>query len=286
MSIEITTAMVSQYNSNIQILMQQKESRMGPAVRSETLVGKDGFFDQIGETAAIKRTTRHADTPQVNSPHLRRKVTGYPYDWADLIDNFDKPQLITDPTSKYVVNAVYALNRSKDAEIAPAFNATAYGGQDGTTAYAFDTTNNLIVNGSTGMTIAKLLSAKEILDGNEVDEEDRFIVMSTKEFSDLLNTTEVKSSDFNTVKALAKGELDTFLGFKFIRYQKLTVTSSVRACFAWQKNSMLLAINSDIITDVGPRRDKNMATQVYAGCMVGATRMDEKGVVQIDCYHA
>ncbi len=286
MSIEITTAMVSQYNATIQILMQQMDSRLAGAVRLESLKGRDGYFDQLGATAAIKRVGRHADTPQVNTPHLRRKVTAYDYDWADLVDNLDTPKLLTDPTSKYVQNAVYALNRAKDVELHTAFAATAYGGVDGTTAHAFDTANNKIVNGSTGMTIAKLLSAKEILDGNDVDENDRFIVMSSVEFSDLLNTTEVKSSDYNTVKALVNGQLNTFLGFTFKRYQLLTATSTVRSCFAWQKNSMLLAVGKDVITDVGQRRDKNMATQVYAGMSIGATRMDEKGVVQIDAYHA
>ena len=288
MSIEITTAMVQQYNATIQILMQQKDSRLGGAVRVEPLVGEYGFFDQIGETAAVKRTGRHADTPRVDTPHLRRRVQGYPYDWADLVDNFDTPRLLTDPTSKYVQNAVFALNRSKDAELAAAFNATAYGGKDGTTAYTFDTTNNKIVNGSTGLTLAKLLQAKTILDDNEVDEDGRFVVASAQEINtDLLNTTEVKSSDYNTVKALAAGQINTFLGFTFIRYGKLTKSSTtVRECFAWQKNSMLMAVNKDIITDVGPRRDKNMAIQAYAGVMIGATRMDEKGIVQIDCYHA
>lgn len=286
MSIEITTAMVKQYNATIQILMQQKDSRFSGAVRTETLVGKDGYFDQIGATAAVKRTARHADTPQVNTPHLRRKVTGSAYDWADLVDNFDTPRLLTDPTSKYVQNAVFALNRAKDLEVAAVFNATVYGGEDGTTSYTFDTTNNLIAAASTGMTIAKLLSAKEILDGYDVDEEDRYIVMSAKEFSDLLETTAVTSSDFNTVKALVNGQLNTFLGFTFKRYQPLVTATTTRNCFAWQKNSMLMAVNKDVITDVGPRRDKNMAIQAYAGVMIGATRMDEKGVVQINTYHA
>ena len=287
MSIEITTAMVQQYNATIQILMQQKDSRLGGAVRVEPLVGEYGFYDQIGETAAVKRTARHADTPRVDTPHLRRRVQGYAYDWADLVDNFDTPRLLTDPTSKYVQNAVFALNRAKDLEIEPAFTGTAYGGKDGTTSYTFDDTNNKIANGSTGMTIAKLLQAKQILDHNEVDDMDRFIAMSSEEFADLLNTTEVKSSDYNTVKALVNGQLNTFLGFTFLRYEGLTMASStVRECIAWQKNSMLMAVNKDVITDVGPRRDKNMAIQAYAGVMIGAVRMDEKGVVEIDTYHA
>jgi hypothetical protein len=287
MSIEITTAMVSQYNATIQILMQQKEARFAPAVRLEPgTVGKDAFFDQIGQTAAIKRTARHADTPQVNTPHLRRKVTMCDYDWADLVDNMDTPKILTDPTSKYVQNAVFALNRAKDLELYSVFNATVYGGQDGTTSYAFPAAN-VIDDGTAGMTLAKLISAKEMLDKNDVDENDRFIVCSSREFTDMLDIEELTSADYATVRALVNGQINTFLGFTFIRYEKLTQkTATIRSCFAWQKNSMLLAIGKDVITDVGPRRDKNMAVQAYAGMSIGATRMDEMGVIEIESYHA
>jgi hypothetical protein len=64
----------------------------------------------------------------------------------------------------------------------------------------------------TGLTLAKLLSAKETMDGDDVPENGRVIVCTSDQISDLLNTTEIKSSDFNTVKALARGEIDSFLG--------------------------------------------------------------------------
>ena len=58
-----------------------------------------------------------------------------------------------------------------------------------------------IAHGSAGLTLAKLISAKEILDGNEVDEEDRFFVLGSQQVSNFLNTTEVKSADYNSIKA-------------------------------------------------------------------------------------
>lgn len=287
MSVQITTAMVEQYSANVQILMQQKESRLGPLVRVESgVIGKNAFFDQLNATAAVKRTSRHADTPLVSTPHLRRRVSLGDYDWADLVDNMDVKKVLTDPTSNYAINARNAMNRAKDDEIIEAFLATAYGGVDGSTSYAFDTSHNVVAAASTGMTIAKLRSAKQILDSNEVDDEDRFCVIGSKQLQDLLGTTEITSSDFNTVKALVAGDVDTFLGFKFVRSERLALASSTRKCIAGQKNSMLLAIGLEIITDVGPRRDKNMATQVYLGMSIGATRMDEKGVIEIDCIES
>ena len=38
------------------------------------------------------------------------------------------------------------------------------------------------------------------------------------------------------------------------------------------------------MTRVSERADKNYATQVYAGMSIGAVRMDEKGVVEVEAY--
>ena len=282
MSFEITTAMVQQYNDNVVLLQQQKPSRLRPCVREEGVQGEYGFFDQIDQTAAQKRTQRHGDTPLISTPHVRRRVAPTPYDWADLIDNFDRPTLITDPTSKYAVNAVAAMNRAIDDEIIACALATAYGGRDGTTTYAFPTSTHQIAHGSASLTITKLLTAKEILDSYENDpDEPRFLILNAKQVTNLLNTTEIKSVDYNTVKALAAGQIDTFLGFKFIRTERLKKVSTTRSCLAWSQNSILLGIGTDIITRVSERADKNYATQVYVGMFIGATRMDEKGVVEI-----
>ena len=75
MSIEITTAFVEQYKSNVFHLAQQKGSRLRDTVKLETVNGKSHFFERIGSVAAEKRTSRHADTPRMDTPHSRRKVT-------------------------------------------------------------------------------------------------------------------------------------------------------------------------------------------------------------------
>lgn len=287
MSIQITTAMVQQYNSNVTLLQQQKTSRLRAYVREETVKGEYGFFDQIDSTAAVKRTSRHGDTPLVSTPHVRRRVGMSAYDWADLIDKFDDATLLTDPTSKYAVNAVAAFNRSIDDEIIAAALATSYGGRDGNTTYAFNTSACQVAHASSGLTLAKLASAKEILDAYENDPDElRIFALNSKQLNVLLQLTEVKSADYNTVKALVNGQLDTFMGFKFVRTERLGIASNVRSCLAWSKNSMLLGVGTDIITRVSERADKNHATQVYAGMFLGATRMDEKGVVEVQAYEA
>ena len=282
MSFEVTTAMVQQYNDNVVLLQQQKPSRLRPCVREESVRGEYGFFDQIDATSAQKRAQRHADTPLISTPHVRRRVSMDAYDWSDLIEIFDRAALITDPTSKYVINAVAAHNRAIDDAIIAAALATAYGGRDGNTTYAFPTATHQIPHGSTGLNITKLLQAKKILDSYENDpDEPRFLALTSAQLMELLNATEIKSADYNTVKALAAGQIDTFLGFKFIRTERLQKSGTTRSCLAWSQSSILLGICTDIITRVSERADKNYATQVYVGMFIGATRMDEKGVVEI-----
>ena len=75
MSSQITTAFVQQYSNNVQMLSQQKGSLLRGSVDTESIVGKNAFFDQVGVATAVKRTTRHGDTPQIDTPHSRRRVS-------------------------------------------------------------------------------------------------------------------------------------------------------------------------------------------------------------------
>lgn len=110
MSDQITTAFVQQYKGTLYNLVQQKGSRLREAVTVEAVNGEYGYFDQIGATAAIERTSRHSDSPLVNTPHSRRQVTMRDFEWGDLIDNPDKVRLLVDPSSSYLQSAMPVLD--------------------------------------------------------------------------------------------------------------------------------------------------------------------------------
>lgn len=87
MSTQITTAFVQQFSANVTLLAQQTGSMLRNAVNVETVKGEKAFFEQIGKAAAVQRTSRHGDTPLVDTPHSRRMVTLTTYEWADLVDD-------------------------------------------------------------------------------------------------------------------------------------------------------------------------------------------------------
>ena len=285
MSTQVTTAFVNQFSSNIQMLSQQMGSLLRNAVDVETVNGEKAFFDQVGSAAAVLRTTRHADTPLIDTPHSRRMVTLSDYEYADLIDDQDKVRLLVDPTSTYARAAAAAMGRAMDDVIISAALGSAKTGKDGGATTAFDTSNNQIAVGAAGLTLAKLIEAKEILDSNDVDPSiPRYIAVSPKQITNLLDDPEVTSADYNTVRALVKGELDTYVGFKFVTTNRLPLDGSDdRRVFAWAMDGIKLAIGKEPTARIDERADKSYATQVYYCMSVGATRMEEAKVVEIIC---
>ena len=214
----------------------------------------------------------------------------YDYEWADLIDKEDKLKMLIDPNSDYAINAAWALGRSIDDAIIECFSNTAYTGKAGATATSF-TAANIVSGGATRLTLQKLLDAKGKLDAADCDpNEERYIAVTSTQLIDLLGITEIKDADFNTVRALVRGEVDTFLGFKFIICNRLSypygltsVAANFRSIPVWLKSGVVLALGKEINTQITQRADKSYATQVYASMGIGATRMEEAKVVQILC---
>tara|TARA_B100000287_G_scaffold365834_1_gene360745 strand:- start:15461 stop:16345 length:885 start_codon:yes stop_codon:yes gene_type:complete len=292
MSTQITTAFVQQYKANVEHLLQQKGSRLRSAVRVETQSAEYDFYDRIGATSAQEVTGRHQDTPLINVPHDRRRCSLRDFDWAELIDRPDRIRLLIDPTSPYSQNASFALGRKMDEIILEAFYGSVSTGKTGSSTVTFPAgqqiAHNYVESGSaanSGLTVAKLRKAKELLDAAETDPgEARYVICTAKQITDLLQTTEVTSSDFNVVRALVQGDVNSFMGFEFIRTELVnTDGSSYRRVPAYTKSGLLLAVGMDVNVDIGPRRDKRNATQVYCSASFGAIRMEEEKVVEIKC---
>ncbi len=294
MSFEIDVALVNAYRANIEIQFQQMISRFQPHVRNESQHAEYEFYDRIGPTAAVEVINRHSDTPLVSTPHDRRRVGLRAFDWADLIDNWDRIRMLADPTSPYVTNSVMSMNRAKDDVIIQAMFSNAYAGQTGTTTVAFPSSQVIAVNyvesgtaANSNLTIGKLRYARYLLDKAEAttdSEYDLCAVVDPSQIQSLLRTTEVTNSDYNTIKALVAGEIDTYMGFKFVKSNRLQLNSSgYRQPVFFERQGLLLATGEEIKVDVGPRRDKRNSVQVYVSGMFGATRMWEQKVIQILC---
>ena len=283
MSNQITTAFVQQFSANITTLSQQQGSILRGAVRQESVTGEKAFFDQVGSTAAVKRTSRHGDTPLVETPHSRRMVTMDSYEWSDLIDDADKVAMLADPTNVYAQSASFAIGRAMDDAIIEAATGTAKTGKSGGTSTTLPS-GQQIAAGSADLTIAKLIQTRKIFSSNSVDPSiPLHIVVGPEQIESLLNTTQVTSSDFNTVRALVSGQVDTFMGMTFHISNRLAKSGNNRTCFAFASDGITMAVGKDVMARIDERADKSYSTQVYYCATFGATRMEEEKVVQILC---
>lgn len=297
MADNIPTWYVQQYSTNVQLLLQQRGSRLRSAVMSGTHVGSQASpVDQISAVAANKVTSRFAPMPRTDALLDRRWAFPVDYDLNQIVDNFDKLRLLTDPTSHYVTNAMYALGRAMDQEIIAAFTGTAYTGVTGGTSTAFATANVINVgtgaSAATNLTVAKLRAAKKILMQNEVDldADPIFCAITAKEHDNLLAEVQVIDGDYNGGKpVLEEGRISRFLGINFIHTELLLtgtddLSSTSNLIPMWAKSGMYLGLWNDIQTDVSQRKDiQGLPYQAYAKGTFGAARLDEKRVIKIWC---
>lgn len=289
----VEQARVLQYRANVIHLYQQKASKLRGKFREESLTGKAHFFERLDDTAAVEKTVRHADTVMLDPIHSRRMVVPKDYVWNALVDQQDKIRMLIDANSEYAIAAANALRRAfDDADIA-AFTADAKGGEDGSTTVTFANdwpTTRSSTEGDTdpsaaAVTTPNILTLKNMLDRNEVDAEGRYIIVPPAVVTQLLAASTAPiaaSSDYNTIKALVQGELNTWCGFEWITSTRLPLAAGTDYyCFAWHRDAMGTAINKDIMARLSERPDKDYAVQTYACLTMGATRIQGEGVVRM-----
>jgi len=291
----VSTAFTEQYSALVYILSQQMGSKFQDKVRNETVVGaKNRFFERLGAASAQEITTRHGDTPLNEIPHTRRRLTPADYNTATLIDFQDDLKMIIDPRSPYARMQATELGRTFDDILITAALGDVSTGVAGGTTVAFKD-DSISINGDAGgsattlgtlaavgsvadIDLAKMLLMMRIFNDEDVDPDiPKYWAVPPKDIQDMLDITEVGSADYNTVKALAAGKVDTFAGFKFFWTNRLpadAATSTATRTIAWAEDGLILGKASDIKSRITERDDKNYSTQVYSEISAGAIRLE------------
>jgi hypothetical protein len=296
MTINIPTWYVNQYSTNINLLVQQKGSRLRSAVMQGSHVGKQASpVDQIAAIAASKVTVRFGPMQRTDATLDRRWVFPVDYDLPQLIDEFDRLRLLTNPDSEFVTNAVYAMGRAMDDEILAAFTSTNKTGVDGSTSTSALAANVVGVNtGGTNsnINVAKLRLAKRTLMSYDVDldNDTMYCAISAKEHDSLLNEIQIVSTDYNDKAVLVDGKVQRFLGINFIHTERVVAGTDDQAGTSnsipvWVKSGMYLGTWKDISASISVRHDlQGEPWQAYCIGTFGATRREEKKIIQMWCH--
>ena len=278
------TIYAKQYGTMVSMLAQQEGSRLRNSVTVKSgVVGEETYMDQIAAFVMLSRGSRLAATDPTLADYSRRRIALEDFYQAKAIDKLDDIRTLADPTSSIMRSGIAGAGRKLDDLIIAAANGTAYTGKVGGTSTALPGTQ-IVVAGGTGLTLTKWLSALEILNKNDVDPSDeKYIVIGSQQLTNLLNTTEIKSSDYNSIKALVQGQVDSFLGCTVIRSERLTKVSTTRQVLMYTKSGIGLAVGRDVISRIDELPTNHYAKQLYFCMAMGASRLEETKVVEIDC---
>ena len=303
MSDTIPLHYTTQFNQNWINRTQQKRSRLLPFVTPAPFTGERKRFSRSEAQEMTPIVTRKGGTPIEDTVEDMRWIYTRGYELGNDLDQFDAHLLgeMVLPTSNRVLQMGMAYNRTVDRVILDVASGTVMTGVDGTSASSLPAGNAIAqdyveTGGATnsGLTLAKLRRAREIfldndidLDGEDGSEEQVIMAVSGRQIMNLLSTTEVTSEDYNVVKALVEGKVDTFLGFKFRRLSSKVLPKSgdVRSCVAFTKSAVLFN-EGPKSTTIDRMLGKQNKIQIYSTALVGGCRLHDEGVVTIACNEA
>ena len=317
MSVNVNTAFVQQYSTNIAMLLQQQGSRLRNTVQNFSFTGKAAsMMEQFGAVTPVRNQSRHSDTPLISTPQDKRWVYPNDYDWADLIDQQDRLRMLIDPSGPYTQAGVMAMGRAIDDEIIAGFFGSNNTGENGTSAtgtlYAYNSNSQSVAAATgaasaTGLNIAKLRAAKKILlqADVDVDNDQLFMAITAQQHDNLLNEAQAVSLDYNTRPVLVDGKITSFMGFNFIHSERIPGAANFNAAINtglssadsdgsyvtgsrwmvpfWAKSGMALGTWNDIQASVDKRPDKRNSWQVYVTGTFGGARLEEKRCGVINC---
>jgi hypothetical protein len=300
MSVNIPNWYYTEYSRNIDLLLQQKDSRLSGSVMIGSHSGeKASPVDQLGSVEMQDVVSRFAAMGRVDAPTERRWVFPVSSDLPQLIDSFDKLKIITDPQSSYVTNAVAAGQRRKDRHILSAFFASSAIGVNAGSTEPFGTTlttsagQNVSVGtggAASGMNVAKLKAGVRRLMESNVDVEAEGgvnVAISAKQHDELLNELQVINADYGTTIFNGQKLLTSWWVCKFHHTEMLTTGTDDASGTStqvpmWVKSGMHLGMWDSLTTDISQRKDlQGLPWQVYMKMTAGATRLELGKVIRI-----
>jgi len=277
MAIGLSNAFVSLFDAEVKQAYQAKAQLVGATRMRRGVEGEVVKFPKVGKGAATLRVPQTDVTP-LNVDFSQVTATLQDWNAAEYSDIFMQQKVNFDERQELVQVLSSAIGRRQDQLIIDALTAS------GTSL----TVDNDIGGADSNLNVAKLREAKKLMDKNNVPPMDRHMVIHANSLASLLSETSVTSSDFNTVKALVSGEVDTFLGFKFHVLGDrteggLAVDGSLdRTIWAFHKQAMGYA------EGIAPRTEINYIAEktsylVNTVLSAAAVAIDAEGIVQLTC---
>jgi hypothetical protein len=276
MAINLSTAFVTLFDAEVKQAYQAQAVLRGAIRVRSGVEGATYKFPKIGKGVAQVRIPQ-TDVSPLNVTYSQVTVNLSDYIAAEYSDIFMQAKVNFDERRELVQVVSNAIGRRQDQLI---LDALINSGTANTVASS-------IGGASSNLNVAKLRAAAEQLNTKNVPMDNRHIVIHASSLSSLLGETSVTSSDFNTVKALVQGDINTFLGFTFHvlgdrEEGGLPIASGDRKVFAFHKDAVGMAEGIAPKTEINyiPEKTSFLVASMFSA---GAVAIDAEGIVQITC---
>ena len=281
----VSSAFTTMWSEDVTQLAQQSASKLQGAIRTvRGVIGNTYKFHTLGKGGYTKNKTRNADLKVMSdsadfsaptdgdsytgsvATHDTVTATMNSFVTGEYIEDIDQLRTNIDYKRSYQTSIASALNRAYDTEIISVLDAA----------------SPAAVQCSSGLVLAKLVEVAEALNLNDVPTGDRFLVISPKALTDMLNVTTLVSSDYVATQGLATGYIPNVMGFNVIVSNLLSIDgpSSTRSCYAFGKNAIGCGIGKDITSrfDYVPQKVAHLVTAEFTqGCAV----IDTTGLIEV-----
>ena len=278
MSKTLSTVARTEFDSMVKHAYQGSSKLRSTVEYRGNVVGDTYKFRLMGKGQGHQRTGSSSLVVPMDITHSLPTATLADWEHPEYTDIFDAASVNFDEQRQLTQTIGKAMGRTEDqiiidTVVAGTYNTTATDGQ------GFD-----IAAGGTGFTADKLRSLRAYYDDLEVEDAVTIVVSGTG-MQRLLDSTETTSSDCNTVKALVNGEMNTFMGFKFVtvgaRRLEGGLGGSGLVAYAWAPNAVGLAagnLEKSMAVDWIPERTSWLCNGMLKA---GSTIIDPEGTARI-----
>lgn len=266
MSTSINSAFIQQWSDEVKQAFQQKGSKLLDNVRqARNVTGSTYNFHTLG-TVTANTKSRDANITALNPTHAVVTATLADYYAPIYIDKLDELKTNIDTRKEYVQVTANAIGRKvDDVIITAAASAT-----------------NVTATATGGLTFAKLQEIVTFFNANDVDPEDRVLVVGAKQLTEALGITQLTSTDYVQMQAIMNAGIGTALGMKWVLSTRLPIATNNRTCFAFNKQALGVAIGQDITTEVNYVPEK-VSTLINSYVSLGSVIVENAGITRMIC---
>lgn len=272
MSKFLSSVAVTEFDSMVKHAYANKGLLKPSVTLRNNVVGETYKFRLMGRGLANQKSTSDLVTP-MDINHQFKTATLQNWNAPEYTDVFDQADVNFDERNELASTIAGALGRRSDQLIIDELDAVAVG--------------STVIDGGTGLTIAKCIEAQTNLRGKGVDNRDLFAVINADGLKGLLNDEKATNFDYQNVKALVNGDINSLCGFQFITLENrvgreggLSVAANVVDSYFYQREAVGLAIGIDIRTSVDWIAERT--SWLCNGMLkAGAAVRDAEGVVKV-----